>query len=150
MARTGLNFTGAGVDVVDDLAGDQITVTIPGGAVAGRAAPRDANLGAVGGAQAVDFGGVDYDVCIRLTLTANVTLNLQNVPALARVSIRCQQATTGGPFTLTLTQDGSATTIRWDAGVAHDMSTATAAIDRIAGEKAATNIELGTVGKAFG
>ena len=149
MAVSAFNFTGAGVNVVNDTVNGWAEVQVPGGAVAGRAAPRDVNLGAVAGAQSVNFSGADYDVCIRLTLTANVTLDLQNVPVLGRVSIRVQQATTGGPFTFALTQDGSATTIRWDGGAPHTMSTATSAVDRIAGEKASTTIELGTVGKGF-
>lgn len=150
MARSALNFTGAGVTVADDAANDQVTVTITGGVVAGRLAPRDANLGVVTTSpQAVDFTNTDYDVRVRLTLGTNVVLNLQNVPALAQVSIRCQQATTGGPFSLTLQQDGAATSIKWDGGVAHTMSTGAGAIDRIVGEKAATNFDCATMGKAF-
>lgn len=149
MARTTLNFTGAGVAVTDDAAGDQVTVAISGGVTAGRLAPRDVNLGSVATTQNVDFSSLDYDVRIRLTLgAASITLNLQNVPALAQVSIRATQDATGGRA-LVIQQDASTSTIKWDGGVAHAMTSAANATDRIAGEKAATNIEMNTVGKAY-
>lgn len=113
------------------------------------ASPFDANLGSVSGTQVIDFANELLDVRVRLTLAGNVVLNLTNVPPLAVVSIRCQQASTGGPFTLTIQQSGATTAVKWDGGVVHVMSTTAGAVDVVAGQKAATNIDLNTVGKAY-
>jgi hypothetical protein len=143
------NVTGSGATATYDAPSDTITLNVPGGAGSpGTLAPVDDNLGTVTGTQTVNFGSTTYDRVIRLTLGGNVTLNLTNVPALSSVRILVIQGS-GGPFTLTLQQDGSATTVKWDGGTAHTMSSASGAVDVIAVQKGGTNLYCATAGKGF-
>lgn len=119
-----------------------------GGSIApGSLAPHDVALGTLTANATVDFTSNKYDVVIRLTLGASIILNLANVPPLARVSIRVVQGASN--YALTIHLNAAATDVWWDGGTEHVMSSAAGAVDRIAGEMAATTLELGTVGKAY-
>lgn len=116
----------------------------------GKLAPANFNLGtlAAGSTTVVPFTSDVYDAEIRLTAGgAGTIINLTNVPATARISIRAIAAL--ATSTLIIQQDGSVTTVLWESRTPYVMTPTAGAIDRIAGVKAATNLELGFA-KNFG
>jgi hypothetical protein len=136
-----------------DLLGAYVDSSIGGipGPSAGSIAPADFNLGAVSGTQVVDHTSNKYFSVVRCTLvTATpLVLNFTNVPVLASGIIIAQQALTGTATSITLQQSGATTTIKWDGGTAHAMSTALGAIDLIAWQKSGVNVYCNTAGKAY-